>query len=100
MNIEEIMNVDKYIRKSHGFGVITIKMRILLYALLNPGRPIKDVQAESGLSHRGFYLNIQELIESQCVVISEDVVDRRRRCVFVTDWYSESIAQAFGIEKT
>ncbi len=44
-----------------------------------------DIQADVCLSNRGFYLKVQELIEYGLVFIVNDVVDKRRRCLHVTE---------------
>lgn len=72
-----------------------MEFRILLYIFLKPGKPIKDVQAEVGLSHRGFYLKIQEFIEGGLVFIVGDVVDKRRRCLYVTEVAKAIIERTF-----
>lgn len=72
-----------------------MEFRILLYIYLRPGQPIKDVQAEVGLSHRGFYLKVQDFIESGYVSIETDSVDRRRRCLFPTE-LTKSLMQKFS----
>lgn len=79
------MSVDSFVKQSHEFGMLSTKFRILLYIFLTPGQPIKDVQAEVGLSHRGFYLKLQEFVERDFVFIVSDPVDRRRRCLYATE---------------
>lgn len=74
-----------------------MEFRILLYIILKPGQPIKDVQAEVGLSHRGFYLKLQEFVATGFVFIVTDSVDRRRRCLFATETAKGLIRQLTDI---
>ena len=79
------MSTDSTVKLSHEFGILSMEFRIHVYIYLRPGQAIKDVQAEVGLSHRGFYLKVQDFIESGYVSIETDSVDRRRRCLFPTE---------------
>lgn len=44
---------------------------------------MKDAQAESGLSHRGFYMKIREMAHNDIIVLSEGERDRRTRSLHV-----------------
>jgi DNA-binding MarR family transcriptional regulator len=85
MDARILMSIDSIVKQSHEFGMLSMEFRILLYIFLKPGQPIKDVQAEVGLSHRGFYLKLQEFVERDFVFIVSDPVDKRRRCLYATE---------------
>jgi DNA-binding MarR family transcriptional regulator len=85
MGAQIFMSIDHIIKQSHAFGMLSMEFRILLYIFLKPGHPIKDVQGEVGLSHRGFYLKLQEFVERDLVFIVSDPGDKRRRCLYATE---------------
>lgn len=90
------LNIDAAIKQAHPFGILSTEFRILLYIFANPGRPMKDVQTGVGLSHRGFYLKLQDLSDYGFVYTDVHSGDRRRRCVFVTDRARELLESVFG----
>lgn len=90
------LNFDDEIKQSHPFGILSTEFRILLYIFAHPGRPMKDVQAGVDLSHRGFYLKIQDLSDHGLVYTDASSGDRRRRCLFVTASAREMLENVFG----
>lgn len=95
MDARILMSIDSIVKQTNEFGMLSMEYRILLYIFMKPGKPIKDVQAEVGLSHRGFYLKLQEFIENGLVFTINDVVDKRRRCLYVTEAAKAIIERTF-----
>lgn len=90
------LNIDTTVKQAHPFGILSTEFRILLYIFANPGRAMKDVQTGVGLSHRGFYLKLQDLCDYGFVYTDVHAGDRRRRCLFVTESARELLENVFG----
>lgn len=76
---------NSVLSKRYGINLISQDARIILYVQAHAGCAIKDAQFNIGLSHRGFYLKLQKLVEAGYIVTARDPDDGRRRQLRVTD---------------
>jgi len=79
MNLNFTLELDRYFRRAHQLNILSNKFRILLYVMSSPGCSIKDAQAESGLSYRGFQMKLGELLEAKLITLDDDPSDGRRK---------------------
>ena len=73
------LEVDREFERHFQIGVFSKKFRIMMYVMVNPGCSLKDAQAESGLSSRGFHMKLKELIQAGLVTLDDDPFDGRRK---------------------
>lgn len=77
------LELDNQLQKTMRTPLFSRELRILLYVWKNQGCSIKDAQAESGLSQRGFYLKVREMMDNDIIVLSDGEHDRRMRSLSV-----------------
>lgn len=73
------LNLDRYCERNMHISILSKKFRIMMYIFAMPGCSIKDAQAESGLSYRGFHMKLKEMLDSGLVVLDEDPSDGRKK---------------------
>lgn len=79
MNSNINLELDIYLQRNFRLSIFSKKFRIMMYVMANPGCSIKDAQAESGLSYRGFHMKLREMIDSELITLDEDPSDGRRK---------------------
>ena len=57
---------------------------------------IKGLEHASGLSHRGFYINFNKLLEAELVHTTQDSADKRKRMAALTDAGRVLVEEIFG----
>lgn len=75
------LELDRHFRRTYRLNILSIKFRLLMHVMSNPGYSIKDVHAESGLSYRGFHMKLREMLEAKLLILDDDPFDGRRKRV-------------------
>ena len=73
------LELDRNFERHFQIGIFSKKFRIMMYVMVNPGCSLKDSQAESGLSSRGFHMKLKELIQAGLITLDDDPSDGRRK---------------------